>query len=43
MGAFSFEPLTLPDAAERLRAEVRAFLAREMAVIPAVIRAQSPP
>ncbi len=41
MGAFSFEPLTLPDEAERLRAEVRAFLAREMSVIPAVIRAQS--
>lgn len=41
MGAFSFEPLTLPDAAERLRVELRAFLAREMAVIPAVIRAQS--
>jgi len=39
MGAFRFEPAQLPPEAEKLRAEVRAFLAETMPGIPAHIRA----
>ncbi len=39
MGAFRFEPTRLPPETERLRGEVRAFLAEAMPAIPAYIRA----
>jgi alkylation response protein AidB-like acyl-CoA dehydrogenase len=41
MGAFRFDPVTLPPEAEQLRSEVRAFLAEEMPRIPAHVRAGS--
>ena len=39
MGAFRFEPAVLPEGAEALRGEVRAFLADEMPAFPAYVRA----
>lgn len=41
MPAFRFPHPTLPPEIERLREEVRAFLAHEMKAVPAAVRAQS--
>lgn len=41
MGAFRFEPARLPEGAEDLRAEVRAFLKDEMPAFPAYVRART--